>query len=287
MPRSIFSDPKRGERANQILLVTLLIIFAFLSLVPAIMMVIMSLRKSVAIVTDYWALPFPIEWGNYQQAFHELIQPALVSFFVAGASTLGVIAVSLLAGYAFAKLRFPGKEWIFSMILVLLFIPGILMLTPNYVLALRLGLRDSFWGLWFFYVAHGQVVAIFLIRTFIQSLPPALFDSARIDGASELRIIRHLVMPLCRPILVTVGMLSFLNFYNDLIWPLLIINNPEMEPMMVAILRFNPVAEELTSIPQLGTQAAGYVVASIPILLVFWFGMKAYIRGVTAGAIKG
>jgi len=266
-----------------ILLVFTLLIFAF---VPILMLVSMSLRKSIDIFGDFWALPWPPTFDNYSDAFRLLLYPALNSILVSLFSVFGVIALSVISGHVFARLAFPGKSFFFFMIMSLLMVPGMLLLAPNYALAIKLGLRDTYWGLWFFYVANGQVFGIFLCTSFFRSLPDSLYEAARIDGASELQCIWHVSFSLSRPILVTVGIMTFLGFYNDLIWPMLIINDPNKETLMLALMHFNPVDAKVTSRPDIGVQAAGYVFASLPLLLVFWFGMKHYIRGITAGAIK-
>jgi ABC-type glycerol-3-phosphate transport system permease component len=152
---------------------------------------------------------------------------------------------------------------------------------------MKLGLRDSYWGLWFFYVSSGQIVSIFLMRSFFAALPEDLFEAARLDGASEWQCIWHIAVPLCRPIMVTVAITTLMMFYNDLIWPLLMINDPNRETLMQALLRFIPADRESTGRMDLGAVTAGYVFASAPIIVIFWFGMKAYVRGVLSGAVKG
>ncbi len=275
--------PRFGQKASLIVLVALLL----LSFVPVFMMLNMSLRRSIDIFGDFWGTPFPPRFENYANAFSLLLRPALHSLWIGLSSVAGILCLATLSGYAFARLRFPGRELLFYLVLALMMVPGMLLLTPNYVLAVSLGLRDSYWGLWLFYVAGGQVFAIFLLRRFLQGLPEDLFEAARLEGATEIQCLWHIAVPLSRPILVTIGIMTFLGLYNDLIWPLLIIDDPDRETMMMALLHFNPVDRRVSNRPDLGVQAAGYVFASLPILIVFWFGMKSYIEGVTSGALKG
>ncbi|HOE65997.1 MAG TPA: carbohydrate ABC transporter permease [Candidatus Hydrogenedentes bacterium] len=272
---------------RQTLSIAALAALLFLCFVPLFMMAAMSLRKSLDIFGNFWGLPYPPHWTNYARAVALLTRPALNTLWISLSSVAGVLVFATLSGYAFARLRFAGREVLFYLILALMMVPGMLLLTPNYILAVNLGLRDTYWGLWLFYVAGGQVVGIFLLRNFLQSLPEELFEAARVEGASELQCIYHIAVPLSSPILVTVGIMTFLGLYNDLIWPLLIINAPERETLMQALLHFNPVDKRVSSRADLGIQAAGYVVASIPALIVFWFGMKSYIQGITSGAVKG
>lgn len=254
---------------------------------PIVMMFLMSLRESGHIYANFWGAPWPLHPSNYANAFTILFRPALNTLFVCFVGVGGVVVLSTLAGYAFARVKFPGRSLLFGAVMLLMMVPGMLLLTPNYVLAMKLGLRDSYWGLWLFYVSSGQVVAIFLMRTFFAALPEELFESARLAGASEWQCIWLVAVPLCRPILVTVAITTLMGFYNDLIWPLLMINDPEKETLMQALLRFIPVDKTATGRMDLGAVSAGYVFASIPIIAIFWFGMKAYIRGVLSGAVKG
>lgn len=277
---------RTATRWRQRIALATLVVLLLLSFVPFFMMIGMSLRKSVDIFGDFWGWPYPAQFGNYADAFRLLLLPALNSLFISVASVGGILVCATLSGYAFARLRFMGRELLFYLILMLMMVPGMLLLTPNYVLAMKLGLRDTYWGLWFFYVAGGQVVGIFLLRNFIQALPEDLFEAARIEGANEFQCIWHIAVPLSRPILVTVGIMAFLGLYNDLIWPMLILNDPDKETLMLALLHFNPVDRKVSNRADLGVQAAGYVFSAIPMLIVFWFGMKSYIRGVTSGALK-
>lgn len=262
----------------------LLLVLAF---VPILLMVSMSFRRSVDIFADYWALPFPLYLENYAGAAQALFVPALITMLVCAVSIVGLLFLSVMAAYAFGRLQFFGRDVLYFSVIALLMIPGIILLTPNYVLLNALGLWDSLWGLILFYVAGGQIIGIFFLRNFFRELPAELFESSRMDGASEWQNLFHIALPLSRPVLITIGILTFLGFYNDLIWPMLVISDLRKETLMLALLHFNPPDPETSARPDLGVQAAGYVSASIPILIVFWFCMKAYLQGITAGAIKG
>ena len=274
------------RKRPQILILALLTILLILAFVPIIVMLFMSLRRTIDILSNFWAFPHSPEWSNFASAFTMLLRPALNSMFISLVSVLGVVALSTISGYVFARLKFFGREFLFYLILVLMMVPAMLLLTPNYVLAVDLGIRGSYWGLWLFYVASGQVLGIFLCRSFFSSLPNELFESARMEGASELQCIRHIAIPLSKPILVTIGIITFLSFYNDLIWPMLILTETDKETLMLALLKFNPVDKQMPSRASMGVQAAGYVFASLPLLFVFWYGMKYYISGITSGAVK-
>jgi ABC-type glycerol-3-phosphate transport system permease component len=273
------------RRVNGVIVVTLALLLVC-SLIPVWMMLSMSLKPTVLIYGDYWRLPFPPYFANYSVALVALLAPAARTLAVAAAAILGITATSCVAAYVFARLRFLGKESLFFLVVLVLVVPGVLTLTPSFVLADRLGLRNSLIGLTLFYIGGGQVFAIFLLRSFFQSQPEELFEAARLDGASELRIIWSIAVPLARPILVTLAIMNFLAIYNDLVWPLLMLPSPDKHTLTIALQQFTPPNPQLPSRPDLGVITAGYVVASLPILGVFLFGMRYYIEGLTSGSVK-
>jgi ABC-type glycerol-3-phosphate transport system permease component len=184
-------------------------------------------------------------------------------------------------------MRFPGSDILFYvMVLVVMMIPGVVTLTPSFVLATRLGLKGTLWGLAVTYVAGGQPFAIFIMNTFFRSQPEEIFESARVDGANEWQTLWNIAMPLARPIIVTLAIMNFLSIFGDLIWPSLMLRS-ENKTLMLALLNYNPIVEgEMTTRPRLGPITAAYVFSSIPPLIIFITGMKYYIQGLTSGAIK-
>ncbi len=274
------------NRRSPIPLHLVLVTLVFITFAPICMMVVMSLRSSLDIMVDFWGIPLRPLWANYSRAFMALAPAMVNTFIICAGAVIGSLFLSLLAGYAFARHIFPGRDFLFGLIMALLMVPGVLLLAPRYVLAMNLGLRDSYWGLWWFYISGGQVIGIYLMRTFLSTLPEDYFEAARIEGAGELTCLFKIALPLSQPILVTVGVLIFLGTYNDLIWPMLMINDPSENTLMLALLNFAPSDTLSTGRVDLGTQAAGYVCASLPVVVIFWLGMKAYIRGVLTGGVK-
>ena len=266
--------------------IAILAVFLLFSFVPVILMATMSLKDSIVIYGDFWAPPFPPVWNNYNKALLDLVGPAVRTVIVAAISIVGITLFSCVAAYAFARLKFFGKEFLFYLVIFIFLVPGVLTLTPSFVLADTLGFRNSLPGLTAFYIGGGQVFSIFILRAFFQSQPEEIFESARIDGSSELRSVFAIAVPLARPILVTLAIMNFLSIYNDLIWPLLMLPSRDKWTMTIALQAYQPPNERLPGRPDLGVIMAGYVFASVPILLVFAFGMKYYIEGLTSGAIK-
>ena len=194
-------------------------------------------------------------------------------------SVVAVLFLSALAGYAFAKKRFAGKEVMFWSFLAMVMVPFHVTLIPTFLLMATLGGVDTYWGLILPTLANAQ--AVFLMRQFIQGLPDDLFEAARIDGAGEFRIFLRIVLPLCKPILATLGIFVFLWHWNDFLWPLIIGKSNAMFTLTVGISSL-----QQQSVP-LSTMLAGSVVALAPIFLAYLIAQRYVQEGVTGTGIKG
>jgi ABC-type glycerol-3-phosphate transport system permease component len=278
------SWPRRWHLAGAAQYASLLLLL-FLSFFLVILMIDLSLRPSVLIYVDFWGLPWPPTGDNYRTALLELIPPMWRTLWVTAAAILGIVFVSSLAAYAFARMRFPGKGPLFLAVLAVLMIPGAILLTPQFILADRLNLRGSLWGLVLFYIAGGLPFGIFLITTFFRSQPAEIFEAARMDGASEVQSLLRIAMPLAIPILVTVAIFNFIGIYGDFIWPTLMLNE-DQQTLLMALAAYSPQINEFASRPDVGAQTAGYAFATAPQLVIFALGMKYFIQGVTSGAVK-
>jgi len=263
----------------------LLVVLLFLTFFILLLMIAISLRPTVLIYIDFWALPWPPTFENYLDAMFDLIPSTLRTIYVTAVSIFGILTFAAVAAYGFARMRFPGKDALFYLVLAVMMIPGVILLTPHFILANDLRLRGSLWGLIVFYVAGGLPFAIFLITTFFRSQPAEIFEAARLDGASELRSLFGIAIPLAWPILVTVAIMNFLSIYSDFIWPSLMLTESQ-QTLMLALERYNPQVSEFGTRADIGMQTAGYVFATVPQILVFTFGMKYFIQGVTSGAVK-
>ncbi|MCQ6560243.1 carbohydrate ABC transporter permease [Paenibacillus mendelii] len=275
--------------AREIVSYSLLLVILILSFVPIIMMLSMSLRDSLMIYGDFWGMPWPPKISNYSFALIDLMAPILRTLYLCVVSIVGIMLFATLSGYAFARLKFVGRNMMFWIIVMLMTVPGVLLLTPNFVLADWLHLKNSLEGLAVFYIGGGQLFAIFLLRTFFTSQPEEMFEAARVEGASEFRCVWSIALPLARPILITIAIMNFLSIYNDLIWPMLMISTPNLQTISMALANYAPDAGNSIgkiSRPDLGIITSGYVFASIPLLLMFMVGMRYFIEGLTSGSIK-
>lgn len=219
---------------------------------------------------------------NYRQMFakHSAGRYMLNSALVAAAVTAISLCFNTMAGYAFAKLRFRGREWLFRALLGALVIPGQVAMIPLFALVKEMGLVSSYGGV--IVPAMASIFGIFLIRQYALSIPEDLLEAARIDGASEWRIFRSVVVPLLKPILITLGILTFLASWNDFMWPLIVLSEQKLYTLPVALAG---LSREYVQDNEL--MMAGAVITVVPVLLLFLALQRYYIAGILAGSVKG
>jgi multiple sugar transport system permease protein len=205
------------------------------------------------------------------------------TFFNSLFLALSITAISLLcnsmAGYAFAKLRFRGRGRLFALLLATLVVPPQVTVLPLFLEIRALGLVNSFGGV--IVAAIATVFGIFLIRQFAQGIPDELLDAARLDGASELRIYWTVVLPLMRPILITLGVFTFLTSWNDFLWPLTVLTDESKYTLPVALANLS--GEHVLDAELM---MAGAVITVLPGLLVFLALQRSYVEGIVMGSIK-
>ena len=261
----------------------LLILAAIVTVIPVVWTVLSSLKSNDTIfaVPMQW-LPDALHWNNYSEAFE--VAPFgryfLNSAIVAASVTATTVFFGAMAGYGFSKFRFPGRDIVFGLILVTFMIPFPVIMIPLFVLVRNFGWVNTYWGL----IIPGALTgfAVFMMRQFIQAIPGELFDAARIDGAGELRIFLTMVLPLARPALATLGILTFLESWNNLLWPLIIIQSDEMETIPLGLTKFSTLYSS-----NYAQMLAMAVIASVPVLVVFIIGRRQIINSLMLGGIKG
>jgi multiple sugar transport system permease protein len=204
----------------------------------------------------------------------------LNSFLAAGLQSLLIVATAAMAAYALARLEFPGKRTIFAIIISTLFIPPVILLIPNYLITSRLGWLDTLAAV----VIPGAAGAfgVFFLRQFFLGLPEELEEAAALDGAGRWRTFLTVVLPLSRPALVTLGMLSFLTNWNDFLWPVYVLFSPESQTLpagLATLQNANAVRYDLLM--------AGAVIASVPVLILYSFAQRYVVEGVSRAGLKG
>ena len=272
----------KSSIAKQGALYVVLTVLLLLAFVPIFLMISVSLKSTYQLNTDFWGLPNPVFWENYAVAFSGIYINMLNSFVYVALAVLLLVFLAAMGGYVFAVLDFPGKNALFFLLMSMMMIPAILTLTPRYVMISDMGLKNNPLALILPWVTGGQVMAIVLCRTFIQQTPRAVFESARLDGAGEFRIFLQFAAPLAKPILTTVAIMNLISFYNDYLWPLMVINENSKQVATVAIQSFMADAGS----DGLGESVAGFVLITLPLLILFTFTSRIYIEGLTSGALK-
>ncbi len=262
-----------------------LVILSILTLFPFLMMALIASKDRVQLYTGFWSLPNPVRWENFIEGARLTAPFVLNSVIVSGAVTLACLAVSILAAYVFSRVRFPGRTLIWSLVIGLLLVPGILVLVPLFLTVRSMGLFNSYAGLVLPQVAAGIPFATFLFKNFFDQLPDDLFGAAAIDGASDLTILRHIVLPLSMPIVSTVAVLILLSSWNNYVWPLVITRDEELRTIPLGLV-FLYTDLNLSNFPNPGLEMAAYTMASLPILVLFFLATRTFIQGISNGAIK-
>lgn len=273
----------RTRLLRQAALHAALAFLAVITLFPVWMMVQLAFKDSAQMTVRFWSLPHPFRWDNIAFGFSATIGSIANSVLVSGAVCCLTLALSLLAAYAFSHLRFRGSEAVFLSVVGLLMVPGVLVLVPLFLTTRDLGLINGYWGLILPQVAGGLPLGIFFLRSFFDGLPTDLFDAARIDGATEIGVLRHVVVPLSKPILGTVAVLNILATWNNYVWPLVVVRDASLRtiPLSLAFL-----VTEHDLLRQPCKQMAAFAVASVPMVVCFLVAMRPFMRGITSGALK-
>jgi multiple sugar transport system permease protein len=227
-------------------------------------------------------IPHAATLDQYRQLFSRMnigrafVSSALVALLVTSCS----LVFNSMAGYAFAKLRFRGRDRLFGWLLMALIIPPQVGMLPLFLLLKKLHLVNTYWGVALPSLA--TVFGIFLIRQFMLAIPQELLEAARIDGAGELRIYWSVVLPLARPILATLATFMFMSSWNDFMWPLIVLSDQSHYTLPVAVA--NLVGEHVQDVELM---MAGSVLTVVPVLLLFIFLQRYYIAGLMVGSVKG
>jgi multiple sugar transport system permease protein len=270
------------QRAYRLVLYTLLILGCAIMLFPFFWMLTTSFK------TGLEAMRFPPQWiptswhfENYPLAWSTAPfgRYFFNSFFIAITSTIGEVFTTILAAYAFAKMRFFGKNALFALLLGTLMIPGEMLLVPNYVTIVNFGWFDHYQALIIPWLV--SVFGIFLLRQFFRSIPDELWDAARIEGCGRFRYLMRIVVPLSKPAILTVALFKFLGSWNAFQWVLMMTNSESMRTVPVGLTNFS--TEVGTAYEQL---MAASVLAILPVLILFFFTQKQFIQGVARTGIK-
>lgn len=263
-------------------------------------LIAVSVMALTAIIPLYWmvvtafqrpslSVEFPPEWfpkpptlHNFKDFFRRpyIARWTINSAVVASSITVGLTFIATLAGYTFAKKEFPGRNILFWCYVGSMMVPGQVTLIPLYIFMSRLGLQNTYGGL--ILPAIAGPFGVFLMKQFLQTLPSELLDAGRIDGCSEFGVFTRIVLPLAKPGMAVLGIFTFVEQWNDFLWPLIITNTSKMRtlPVGLALLQEEvPLAFNLLM--------AGATYAAIPMIVVFLLFQRYFLQGITVGALKG
>ncbi len=267
---------------GKLLIHAVLIAGAFVMVIPFLWMLTLSLKPVALTHQAPYLIPMHFEFANYEKAWQAapFARYYFNSIVMTAGIVLGQVLLSSLAAYAFARLRFPGRDALFLVFLATMMVPFYVTLIPSYLIIDRLGWIDSYEAL----IVPRLVSAfgIFLLRQYYQGIPRELDEAAMIDGASRLGIWWRIILPLSGPGLATLGIFAFMFAWNDFLWPLVVINDPDMRTVQLGLAMFQG---------RYGTQwtllMAGTVTATLPTLIVFLLGQRWFIQSVAQSGVKG
>jgi multiple sugar transport system permease protein len=250
---------------------------------PFLWMVLASVKPEAeirAVPPTWW--PETFTWANFDQLFDRLNFPLYFfnSALVATLVTVGNLLFCSALGYALAKLDYPGKKALFLVVLGMLMVPGMATFVPQFVLVSNLGLANSYAGLVLPFLAGP--FGVFLMRQFLMSIPDDLLEAARVDGAGEWRIFWRIVLPLCRPALASLGILTFLASWNNFLWPLVVATTEDKYTLPVALALYSVGQNRINY----GLLLAGAVVVVLPVLIVFLALQRHFLRGIATTGLK-
>jgi multiple sugar transport system permease protein len=275
------------RRLSRGLIYVILTVGALIGLVPVVWTLSSSFKDSAHIFTLQvnW-IPNPVHWHNYVDLFVRLPMLRFIrnTLMIAVSNVASGILMASLAAYAFARLQAPFKHALFLLVISTMLLPTEVTLIPRYIIFNKLNMIDTYWPLILPGWLGGGAFEIFLFRQFFLSLPTALDEAARIDGAGTLRIYWSIVMPLSIPVIVTIGIFNFIWSWNDFFSPLIYLNSLDKFTLALGLATLQRNAE-LSSRWEL--VMAGAIVSLVPVLILFFIGQKYFIRGIAMSGING
>ncbi len=252
---------------------------------PLYLMLVVSVKDNDQFIKNPWLPDAPSQWrlSNWSHAWYTVRDSIATSIVVSTMATVLCLFFAVLTSYVIARYRFRGRDLIYYTLMGSMFLPGTAAtLVTLFTLLKSLNLVNSLWALILVGTIGGQIGCIFILRQFIEDIPKELFESAQVDGAGHLAQIRHVLLPVCTPVLGTLAIMEFFSNWNQLILPLVILRDDQKLTLPVALMRMDG-----EYVKQWGELMAGYAIGSVPLLILFALCMRMFVKGLTAGAVKG
>lgn len=263
----------------------LLAVLCFVSCLPFLWMLLTSLKSLGEVGLDSW-LPKKLLWSNYADVFDAegkgipFARFYWNSIFVATWVTVLQVLTSSMAAFAFARLKWPGRDKVFMLYLSTMMLPGLVMMIPNYQIMIKFGLVDSFAGL--IIPAAFSAFGTFLLRQFMLTVPSSIDEAAEIDGASTWRLFWDIILPLSRPGLITLTIFTFIGTYQSFFWPLVMIRSVSRYTLPIGLLYFDSTRGQTTHLLM-----AAVTMSVVPMIILFALLQKYLVKGIQLGAVKG
>ncbi|MEW5870044.1 MAG: carbohydrate ABC transporter permease [Chloroflexota bacterium] len=270
---------------SRILIYTTLVVTTLIIIIPMIWMFSTSFKLKSQLFTKeiYW-IPKVITLENYTKILNNPSTPIgrwfMNSLIVASVTTVLKLIIDSLAGYAYARMQFPGRKQIFGLLLATLFLPGVMFLVPNFVTVTKLGMLNKFSGV--IIPALASVFGVYFMRQFFESIPKELEEAAEIDGANRLQIFTKIALPLAKPALATLAVIEFLGSWNDFLWALLVLKDRAAQTLQPGL---RTLQGAYTS--EYGLMMAGAVIVALPVLVLYVFLQRYIVQSVATTGLKG
>ncbi|MDO4292210.1 MAG: carbohydrate ABC transporter permease [Eubacteriales bacterium] len=271
------------KKRKNILVYFFLIVCVLTTIIPFLWMILTSLKTyAESISVPLTIFPESLRWENYSSVWSKfpILHLYLNTFFVMVISIISQITVCSLAAYAFARLEFPGKNFLFLLCLSMMMIPYQIFLVPHYDIMVSWKLSNTLTALWLPKTVN--IFALFMLRQFFSSLPRDLDEAAQLDGCSRFRIYWNILLPLLKSPIAALCILTGLGTWKDLMWPLII--NVDMDKMVLSAGLANLTGQNITNYPEL---MAGGVLAAAPMIILFFVFQKQFVEGIAMSGTKG
>ncbi|MBN1922484.1 MAG: carbohydrate ABC transporter permease [Anaerolineae bacterium] len=273
------------KTAGRVILYLLLVLIALMIIIPMLWMLSTSFKlKSQLFSREIYWIPKVITLENYTKILNNPSTPIALWFrnsvIVATLTTTAKLILDSLAGYAYARLKFPGRDQIFALLLATLFLPGVMFLVPNFVTVARAGMLNKFSGA--IIPALASVFGVYFMRQFFLSIPKELEEAAAIDGANMFQVFFKVVLPLAKPALATLAVIEFLGSWNDFLWALLVLKDRAVQTLQPGL---RTLQGAYTS--EYGLMMAGAVIVALPVLVLYAFLQRYVVESVATTGLKG
>lgn len=254
----------------------------FILIYPLAMTLWDAFKSPSAYDTSKWYPTLPLRVSNLKVAFGGTWRYVVNTVVVAVAGGAGCLFIASISAYTFARMEFPGRKLLFSLVIGLMMVPGVLTLVPSYAIYRNMGLLDSLWVLILPVVIGGSIFGVFLLNSFFQGIPRDIFEAAKIDGAGDFQCYAKVAVPLCIPIMSTLAIMKFIDVWNDYLWPMITIH--DYNKLTISSGLIVSFTKQYSS--NMPVTFSGYVIASLPLIVLFVTANRYYVEGLVSSAIK-